>query len=179
MNKKLTEKEKKEVLDSLTIVIDTREKNNKHILKYFDENGIKYISRKLDHADYSYMYYYHEKPYFCDDEIAIERKANIDELIGNIKEEKRFKIELLSLNVKGIRTFLFIENPNYFRDIRIGAYRSEYKPETLISRIKKSIELRHNIPIIPMDKSIIASEIYLTFQSHLYNKLKAGKKIGE
>ena len=34
------------------IIVDTREKGHKSILKYFDENKIDYITSKLDYGDY-------------------------------------------------------------------------------------------------------------------------------
>ena len=34
------------------IICDSREKKNAHILRYFDRNGIDYIIRKMDVADY-------------------------------------------------------------------------------------------------------------------------------
>ena len=34
------------------IIVDTREKGHKSILKYFDEHNIDYITSKLDYGDY-------------------------------------------------------------------------------------------------------------------------------
>ena len=76
------------------------------------------------------------------------------------------------INKYNIRSYLFIEDPNYDFNIRSGNYRSNYKPESLYARIKKSIEMRYNTLVRPISKSMIASEIYNTLESFVYERLK-------
>ena len=50
---RFTNKEIKELLSGLVILVDTREQRNSHILKYFDSHKIPHKKRKLDYGDYS------------------------------------------------------------------------------------------------------------------------------
>ena len=49
-NFKYTDKELDELVKSIVILYDTREKSNQHILDYFEQKGIKYKKKanKLD-----------------------------------------------------------------------------------------------------------------------------------
>ena len=65
-----------------------------------------------------------------------------------------------------------MEDPNFDKNIRTGNYRSGYKPQSLYARIKKSIEMRYNTLVRPIDKDYIGSEIFNTFEAYVYEKLK-------
>jgi ERCC4-type nuclease len=53
---KYTKKERKELLKSLTVLIDTRENKTGHITQYFDKHGISYKTKKLNFGDYSFIF---------------------------------------------------------------------------------------------------------------------------
>ena len=76
--------DKKTFIKKVTILIDTREKENSHITSKFDELGIKYEIRKMDYADYSFFIEGKDFSGTC----VIERKANVDELYGNIMHDR-------------------------------------------------------------------------------------------
>ena len=44
-----------ELISSMVILVDTREKVNTHITDYFDKKNIKYKKKALDYGDYSFM----------------------------------------------------------------------------------------------------------------------------
>ena len=77
-----TDKEIKELLKNLTILIDTREQKN-HIQQWLTSKKIKTKSKKLDYGDYSCFIPPVEgitdRPLFFDRDIVIERKKDIDE----------------------------------------------------------------------------------------------------
>jgi ERCC4-type nuclease len=50
-----TDKELKALLSSMTVIIDTREQQNSHIVDYLDKHKVAHISKKLDYGDYSCM----------------------------------------------------------------------------------------------------------------------------
>ncbi len=58
---KYTDKEMEELISSIVILIDTREKVNSHITDYFDRKGIPYKKKALDYGDYSFMIPANEK----------------------------------------------------------------------------------------------------------------------
>lgn len=165
----------KNIVDNTVIVVDTREKANSHIIECLEENKVKYIVKKVPYGDYSCMLpagtIGNDDIYFFD-EIVIERKASIDEIAINLKDDKRIKTEFAHIQAKGIKCLLFIEDNNYFVNLRSGNYRSQYEPATLLARIKKGLELKYNIPIIPVEKSVIGSEIVETMKAFIYNKFK-------
>jgi ERCC4-type nuclease len=86
------------LLDSLVIIVDTREQKNTHILTdYFRKKEITFKFQTMKTGDYSA--YIPANPelglprdlYF---DVVVERKANIDEFAQNTKEE-RFENELI------------------------------------------------------------------------------------
>ena len=175
---KFKDKEIANIRKNLVVLIDTREQRNEHIKEFFEKKNINFKIHKLDYGDYSIMIPKNaieglERDIYFDRDIVIERKANIDELASNFKEDGvRIKTEMAHINKYNIRSYLFIEDPNYDFNIRSGNYRSNYKPESLYARIKKSIEMRYNTLVRPISKSMIASEIYNTLEAFVYERLK-------
>ena len=175
---KFKDKEIATIKKNLVVLIDTREQRNEHIKEFFEKKNINFKIHKLDYGDYSIMIPKNaieglERDIYFDRDIVIERKANIDELASNFKEDGvRIKTEMAHINKYNIRSYLFIEDPNYDFNIRSGNYRSNYKPESLYARIKKSIEIRYNTLVRPISKSMIASEIYNTLEAFVYEKIK-------
>ena len=178
MRYNFTDKEWKAIENNITILVDTREQRNEHIKEFFEKKNINFKIHKLDYGDYSIMIPKNsieglERDIYFDRDIVIERKASIDELASNFKEDGvRIKTEMAHINKYNIRSYLFIEDPNYDFNIRSGNYRSNYKPESLYARIKKSIEMRYNTLVRPISKSMIASEIYNTLEAFVYEKIK-------
>lgn len=90
MRYKFTDKEMKKILDNMTVVVDSREQNNQHILDFFNKKKIPYKTVKNDFGDYTAMIpkdtigQFTTDIYF-DRDIAIERKNSIDEIAGNLK----------------------------------------------------------------------------------------------
>lgn len=84
------------------IKVDTREKENKHILNYFNNNGIWFNIEKLDFGDYMSDNYKNR--------YVIERKASICEFAGNCgKGHIRFKKELERCRDAGYKMIILIE----------------------------------------------------------------------
>lgn len=98
---------KKDFVKKVTILIDSREKENQHIKDALDQLGIKYEVRKLDFADYSFMIDGRDFSQTC----VIERKANVDEFYGNIMHDReRIEKELLAISRLAVQCTLIIEN---------------------------------------------------------------------
>lgn len=178
MRYRFTDKEMATIKKNITIIVDTREQRNEHIIQFFKDKKINYIVKKLDFGDYSYMlprgsFEGQQRDIYFNNKIAIERKACIDELASNFKDDGvRVKTELAHMNKYNIKCYLFIEDINYDLNIRTGNYRSQYDPKSLYNRIKKSIEIRYNTLVRPIAKEIVGSEIYNTFEAHLYEEFK-------
>ena len=83
---RLSEKqnEKKDFMKAVKILIDTREQKNQHIVEVLDNLGIMHQSQKLDYGDYSFTVGDKDFSHSC----VIERKADIDELYGNVTSDR-------------------------------------------------------------------------------------------
>ena len=178
MRYKFTDREMKKILDSMVVIIASRDQNNQHIIDYLNKHNKPYKVVKNDFGDYTAMLpagtltgFTHD--IYFDRDIAIERKNSIDEIAGNLKDDAaRLKKELSHMNMHQIKYFFFVEDKNFHENLRQGNYRSQYDPFTLMQRIKKGIEAEYNTVIVPVDKQVIGSEIYYTLQAFIYNLFK-------
>ena len=148
---KYTDKEMEELISSITILIDTREKVNSHIADYFDRKGISYKKKALGYGDYSFMIPANEKlsiprDLYFNTTCVIERKASLEEISNNLtKERDRFEKELcLAPKTK----VLLIENASY-EDIATGNYDTKYNRKSFIASIH-SFWFKYNIPVMFM-----------------------------
>ena len=83
--------DRKEFAKKVTIICDTREQCNQHIMQYLYASGIATEHRKLDFGDYSFSINGKSFERSC----VIERKGSVDELFGNItRERERINKEL-------------------------------------------------------------------------------------
>ena len=121
----------------MVIYIDTREKKNDHIVAWLEKNKIRYQRKSLSNGDYSFYLPKNEKLGISrdtsfEDEIMIERKANLDELSGNLTGGRaRFKEEMATFSGK---KYLLIENANY-SDIYTGNYKSKLNKKSYLASL--------------------------------------------
>ena len=84
------------------VIVDTREKGHKSILKYFDEHNIDYITSKLDYGDYMI---------YKNNNVVIDRKNNLLELAHNLcgtLEHDRIRREISRAKEDGCNNFIFL-----------------------------------------------------------------------
>jgi ERCC4-type nuclease len=169
-----SEAELKKILKSIVILVDTREHENKntHILNWFDENKIKYEINKIPCGDYSFKLPRNEefgiiRDNYYTSNISIERKANIDEIIGNFATD-RDRIQDEFLRHKG-NMILLIEDGDY-SDIRNGNYRSKYNSKSAIGTLH-SFSIKYNVPFMFINKKDTGCFIYCTFYYYLRSLL--------
>lgn len=156
------------------MLVDTRDQVWNHISDFFDKKDIKYKRKKLDNCDYSFYVPANEKLNIeremrFDKEIAIERKASLDELAGNLTQHRtRFEEEMATFNGK---KYLLIENSSY-QDVVNGNYRSEYNSKSFLATLH-AFNHRYNLEIVFMpDNKLSGLWIYSTFIYWLREKLK-------
>lgn len=160
----------------MIILCDTKEKNNDHILQYFDANQIKYKSRSLKTGDYSIMIEacpelgFLVDTYFVD-ELVIERKNGVKELAGNLannEEDDRFMKELnRMINVKNV--YLIIENDK-IDDIIEHNYDSKYN-ELSFLRTLLTWQKRSNFYLNFVNKENMGKFIYEICKNCLDNSI--------
>lgn len=181
--RKYTEGEQKKLLDSMVILVDTREKQNSHILDYFDKHKIEHKKMALPAGDYSFMLPKNEDlgidhdMYFYNDEV-IERKRSLDELEQNFaKERERFNNEFSRMRAE--RRYLLIENATY-GDVLTGNYgkystaddKHKFKPQSFLGSLH-SFNAKYNLEIVFMPEPQLSPVFILgTFRYYLRYLLK-------
>lgn len=171
---KYTEKEIDEIIKSMVILIDRREKNIEHLIKYFDKAKIKYVNKSLSYGDYSFYIPQNDKlsiprDLYFDNKIIVERKSSLEELSGNLTKERDRLEKELSLAPK--TKIIIIENANY-SDIITGNYNTKYNNKSYWASIH-SFWHKYNVPIIFMpDNFYTGFFIRGYFEYYLKNYLR-------
>ena len=171
---KYTDKEIKQLLSDITIIIDKREQKNNHITNWFDKKKIKYINKSISCGDYSFLLPKNqilniERDLYFDKEIIIERKNSTDELIGNFASE-RSRIETEFLKNKG-KMCLLIEDEQFYENISKGNYRSQYNKKSALATYHSFVH-RYNIYPHYINKKQSGQLIYLICYYYLRELLK-------
>lgn len=117
----------------MTVIVDTREKKNAHILKYFARHDVEYIEKKMDIADYGIE---------GDLRIVIDRKQNLDELSRNLlnaKDKSRFWKEVRRAHAAKVKMIVLCEHGGQIKTIPdVASWHSKYSPvsgRSLMERI--------------------------------------------
>ena len=169
-----SQNELKKLLDSMVILVDTREKKWNHIKDYFDRNKIAYKNKALDTGDYSFMLPANrelniDRDIYFDKQIIVERKGSLEEISGNLsKERDRLEKEL---SLAPDEKVIIIENASY-KNLVDGDYKTEYRPSSFWASLFTFYH-RYNVPFIFMeDNKYTGSYIYGYFKYYLKNYLR-------
>lgn len=162
----------KKLSKTMVILVDSREKENRHITEYFEKHHIAYRKETLSYGDYTFCIPANaehgvDKDMYFHKEIVVERKASIEELSGNLgKERERFEKELLKASKDCCREYLMVENPRGYNDIMEHNYRTDFKPVPYVASLK-SFENRYGMNIQFIDKQYAGYIIYSTFYYYM------------
>lgn len=172
-NRKYKDSEINKILKSMVVLIDSQEKVFSHIKLYLKREKVKFEIYNLDFGDYSFYIPANEKlgieeDIYFDKEIAIERKANAEEISGNFTQGRdRFKREFERSN-KALR--LLIEDATYAQ-VSNGEYNTDFPEESFLGSLH-SFQEKYDCPFFFTDKQHSGEYIYKTFYYYLRNKLK-------
>ncbi len=140
----------------MTIICDSREKKNQHILKFFDENGIDYKIQKMDIADYQIEGI---------DGLVIDRKQNLEEIaqnLMNINDKSRFWREVRRANAKKIKMIVLCEHSRNIKSIQdVSNWHSKFSPvsgRSLMNEIYR-VHISYGIEFLFCDKKNMGREI--------------------
>ena len=138
------------------IIIDTREKGHKSIIKYFEEHNIDYITSKLDYGDYKL---------YKDNTIVIDRKDNLLELAGNLchtNEHERIKREIARAKEDGCKDFIFLIAESKIKSVedikKWSSPHTKVKGETLL-KIMQTMKERYNVRFIICKRADMGKKI--------------------
>lgn len=123
------------ILRTAVVLIDTREQENKHIIAYFEDKKIPYKSVKLDYGDYTLMIPKNTEYGIFQDmriDFAIERKHNLEELSGNLTEDRsRIEEELW----RGASKIAFIVEDGSIDKIISHSYNTKYNEKSYLATL--------------------------------------------
>lgn len=124
----------KKCLDSMQIVVDTREQPSARAEKRYSSFSAPYIRQKLDYGDYTYNFTMpNGKPLYeantsIQGHCVIERKADLVELSQCFcQSRERFAREFERAREAGAKIYLLVENGNWENLIN-GRYATKYNP---------------------------------------------------
>ena len=169
---KYTEKEKDALTKSMTILVDTREQENSHILKYFDQRDIPYKTMKLDYGDYSFMIPKNDelgipRDLYFDKHITLERKGSLEELSGNLtKDRDRLKKEFTLAPKNKV---MVIENGTY-KNMVDGNYDTKYNSKSYWASFH-SFWHEYGLPIVFMPDRTYTGLFIRGFFSYYFKKI--------
>lgn len=170
---KYSDKEQKELLNSMIILVDSREKSNQHILDLFDIKKIPYKVMGLAQGDYSFYIPADptlniDRDIYFDKDVVVERKSGLQELSGNFTNDRdRIKTEFAQF--KGSMQLL-IESSTY-KDLVAGNYNTKYNSSSFIASLH-SMSWEYGIPFIFIDKEYSGIYIYTHLRYWLRNLIK-------
>lgn len=169
-----SDKELKEILDTLEIIVDTREQKNQHVLDYFRKKKVPFKIRTMKTCDYSAMIPKNPEMGITRDiylSAGLERKNGVDELVESIKDRTRFENELIRASKNPF--VLIVEDLQGYQKILKGEYRSKYKPEALLGSLK-TFEVRYDFSTVFIAPSTTGNYIYHHFLYMARELLKRG-----
>ncbi|MGE7020437.1 ERCC4 domain-containing protein [Solibacillus cecembensis] len=174
---KYTDKEINELVKTMIIIMDTREKNSVHIIDYFKQKNVQMKIQKIDTGDYSFMLPANPEMGVMRDtyfKSFVERKNSVDEICGNLQKDTQQAFINELIRSQGNRFVIFVEDEHFDENLAQGKYRSKYDPKALKGRLE-SLKVKYNFEICPMSKTLIGHNIYHRFLYQLRHFLKYGQ----
>lgn len=149
----MTPIEELEMLESLTILVDTREQPTERAKKRYQGFGVPYKRAHLNYGDYTFNAklpsgkWLYEEGQIVSAPIVIERKMNLDELaMCFTRERDRFEREFQRAKANNARVFLLVENSTWENLIN-GKYRSQYNSKAYLASLCAWI-VRYDLQLI-------------------------------
>lgn len=144
----MTYNEITQILKSMVIIVDDREKDTALLRQRLSSFPCAYIRRRLNFGDYTAEVTLPNGEIFSlQNRVTIERKADLTEICGNFTTNRiRFAKEFDRAAAAGAKTYILIENGSWEK-INRGAYRSKMTPASLLGSLTTWLA-RYNCQII-------------------------------
>ena len=159
-------------LDSMTILIDTREQDTPALRRRIKEMGCGIERVKLDVGDYSCKCILPDGgEYSLQNDVVIERKMSVDELCACFaRGRERFTREFERAASAGITVTILVENATW-EDILSGKYRSRTHPNALAASICAWLA-RYNVNLLFCDPKTTGTLIKRLLRYELKERLE-------
>lgn len=144
----MTPFELQKTLESLTLLLDTREQETSSLKRRLKDIGMPHKREKLNFGDYSCELTMPDGSVVRFDRLfAVERKMSIDELASCFtSQRKRFTAEFERAKQAGAKIYLLIEGATMEKIVN-GKYRSRVSPNALMASIFAFL-VRYNCQIL-------------------------------
>lgn len=160
-------------LNSMTIIVDTREQPSERAKKRYDSFQCSWRRQKLDYGDYSAEFMN------CNNEwvrvpVAIERKMNLEELSACFCQQRdRFTREFERAKTDSAKIYLLTENATWENLIN-GRYKTKFNSKAYLASITTFMARFNIVPIFCKSETSgrIINEI-------LYRELKQRLEVGD
>ena len=156
------------------IIFDTREQDI-FIPSVLAGKGIQVKREKIDTGDYRIRCI--SNGYIPP--VTVERKACIDELIGNMLDSRkdenghnRFAREILRAKEQGLKFYILIQDSNYYEKLIRGQYLSKAKPNSVAGMIMSLTAKYPFVHIVACDRNISPSMVHKILFYELREDLK-------
>lgn len=174
----MTPWEIKQTLETLVIVIDTREQKTARLIKRVEQMGVPSIVKKLDFGDYSAVVTLPDGSlYSLEHRVSVERKADLTEICNNFKSDKkhpnrdRFAREFERAKTANAKMYLLIEDASWEKVI--GAkYRSFMSPNALLASLT-TWTARYDCPIVMCESATSGKLIKEILYREMKEKISA------
>lgn len=130
-----------QTLDSISILVDTREQDTKRARSRYESFGVPYKRATLAYGDYAYNAVLPDGHQIYDPgrtimpQCVVERKMSLDELANCFTHSRdRFRREFERAKEAGARVYLVCENASWENLIN-GKYRSRFNPNAFVASI--------------------------------------------
>lgn len=132
----MTPFELKASLESMALLVDTREQPTKRLQKRLEVAGLPHERRKLNFGDYSCKCTLPDGTVLdFSNKVVIERKMHLDELCACFgRERARFEREFERAKAAGCQIYLLVEDATWEK-VYNGKYDSKFTPQALIASI--------------------------------------------
>ena len=122
-------------MKTMTIIVDTRERDTPDARRRWLSFGVPYERQKLNFGDYSAKIMINGEWIYYDRYIVIERKMSLDELVMcYTTERKRFEREFERAKEAGAKVYIVCENGSW-EGAYGGRYRSRMTPQALTASL--------------------------------------------
>lgn len=143
-------------MDNIIIEVDTRNKKDDFVTKYFDKTDIKWIRNKLYTGDVKLL---------NSTDVIIDLKANLEEIAHNLcntQEHLRIKKEIDRAKEIGCKQFIFLikeDDIKTLEDLKNwNSKKTKVKGETLL-KIMATMKRRYEVRFIICKKEDIGKKI--------------------
>lgn len=133
--------EQQAVLDSMSILVDTREQDTKRARARYAQFGVPYARTALNYGDYAYQAVLPDGKCIHDTSVTvsapcvIERKMNLDELAQCYTTSRdRFRKEFERARDHDAKIFLIVENASW-ENLLGGKYRSRFNSNAFFASL--------------------------------------------